>query len=130
MNAQDALSHYFVEHGLFPEGSGVEDWLGERWYRIGGLPVLPLVGKIKESLILHDLHHVVTGYETSWTGELELAGWGARQRRLLQPLLLLARSPGRLCDRAARRAAPRVAGAWLGAACKEPLPTGRLPRSR
>ncbi len=49
MNAQSALSHYFVEQGLIPEGSAVEDWLGDRWYRIGGLPVLPLVGKIKES---------------------------------------------------------------------------------
>ena len=75
MNAQDALSQYFVEQGLFPEGSSVRDYLEERWYRIGGLPVLPLVGKIKQSLILHDVHHLVTGYETTWTGELELAGW-------------------------------------------------------
>ena len=75
MTAKDALSHYFVEQGLFPEGSSVEDWLEERWYRIGGFPVLPLVGKIKESLILHDVHHLVTGYETTWIGEFELAGW-------------------------------------------------------
>jgi hypothetical protein len=75
MTAEDALSRYFVEQGLFPEGSSVADWIGDRWYRIGGIPVLPLVGKIKESLILHDLHHLVTGYDTSWKGELELAGW-------------------------------------------------------
>ena len=31
MTAKDALSHYFVEQGLFPEGSSVEDWLEERW---------------------------------------------------------------------------------------------------
>ncbi len=75
MKAQQALSRYFVEEGLFPKGSNVDDWVGDRWYRIGGVPVFPLVGKIKQSLILHDLHHVMTGYHTTWRGELELAGW-------------------------------------------------------
>ena len=75
MTGEDALSRFFVEQGLWPEGSSVTDWIGDRWLRIGGIRVLPLVGGIKESLILHDLHHVLTGYDTSWTGELELAGW-------------------------------------------------------
>ena len=75
MTAQDALSSFFVAQGILREGSAVEDWIGDRWYRIGGIPVLPLVGKIKHSLILHDVHHLVTGYDTSWTGELELAAW-------------------------------------------------------
>ncbi len=75
MKAQQALSRYFVEEGVFPAGTSADDWVGDRWYRIGGLPVFPLVGKIKQSLILHDLHHVVTGYHTTWRGELELAGW-------------------------------------------------------
>ena len=75
MTAGDALSRFFVEHGLLPEGSAFADWIGDRWYRMGGVPVLPLVGRIKESLILHDVHHLLTGYDTSWTGELELAGW-------------------------------------------------------
>ena len=75
MTAQDALSRFFVDQGLFPEGSTADDWIGDRWYRMGGVPVLPLVGKLKQSLILHDIHHLVTGYDTSWNGELELAGW-------------------------------------------------------
>lgn len=75
MTTQDSLSRYFVDQGLFPEGSTMDDWLGSRWYRIGGVPVFPIVGKIKHSLILHDVHHVVTGYDTSWKGEFELAGW-------------------------------------------------------
>ena len=24
---------------------------------------------------LHDLHHIATGYDTSWTGEAEIAAW-------------------------------------------------------
>ena len=75
MTAEDALSRFFVDQGLFPEGSTAADWIGDRWYRMGGVPVLPLVGKLKQSLILHDIHHLVTGYDTSWSGELELAGW-------------------------------------------------------
>ncbi len=75
MTAEDALSRFFVDQGLFPEGSTAADWIGDRWYRMGGVPVLPLVGKLKQSLILHDIHHLVTGYDTSWNGELELAGW-------------------------------------------------------
>ena len=73
-----APSRYYAERNIRPEGTHLEDWLAERWYRVGGVPgvpILPLVGGLKHTLILHDVHHLVTGYDTDWDGELQLAGW-------------------------------------------------------
>jgi len=77
MKAKDALFQYFVEQELADESSS-DEWFRDPWYRVnfGGrkLPVFPLYG-IKRGLILHDLHHLLSGYDTTWRGELELAGW-------------------------------------------------------
>ncbi len=51
----------------------------ERWVvlRIAGLPMLafPNTSQRVRSVRLHDLHHVLTGYDTSWTGEGEIGAW-------------------------------------------------------
>jgi hypothetical protein len=78
MKSEAALSRYYAEREIRPEGTNRDDWLKERWYRVGGvpgIPILPLVGGLKQTLILHDVHHLVTGYATDWDGELQLAGW-------------------------------------------------------
>ncbi len=64
---------------LYFERSGIEPGYDARWatLRAGGIPVLVLpntAGRVR-AVRLHDLHHVVTGYETTWTGEGEIAAW-------------------------------------------------------
>lgn len=67
---------------LCPGSESLEAWLDVRWIRArvpgwrGGptIPILPVIG-CRNALILHDVHHVVTGYETSLSGEVELAAW-------------------------------------------------------
>lgn len=59
-------------------GFGVDGGESARWvrYPVWGLSiVLPNVESRRRALRLHDLHHLATGYETSWTGEAEIAAW-------------------------------------------------------
>jgi hypothetical protein len=74
----DALS---VRAGrqLYFERSGIEPGYDARWVtlRAGGIPVLVLpntAGRVR-AVRFHDLHHVATGYQTTWTGEGEIAAW-------------------------------------------------------
>jgi hypothetical protein len=59
--------------------NGIEPGYDARWVtlRAGGVPVLvfPNTAARVRAVRLHDLHHVVTGYDTSWTGEAEIAAW-------------------------------------------------------
>ena len=70
---RDARARYFAENG-FGDG-GYED----RWVvlRAAGVPiaVLPNTRERVRSVRLHDVHHVLTEYATSWTGEAEIAAW-------------------------------------------------------
>lgn len=64
---------------LYFERSGIEPGYDARWVtlRAGGFPVLVFpntAGRVR-AVRLHDLHHVLTGYETTWTGEAEIAAW-------------------------------------------------------
>lgn len=49
-----------------------------RWVRlrVGPVPVpFPNTRARRAALPLHDLHHVATGYATTWVGEGEIAAW-------------------------------------------------------
>lgn len=64
---------------LYFERSGIEPGYDARWVtlRAGGFPVLVFpntAGRVR-AVRLHDLHHVVTGFDTTWTGEAEIAAW-------------------------------------------------------
>jgi len=64
---------------LYFERSGIEPGYDARWVtlRAGRVPVLVFpntAGRVR-AVRLRDLHHVVTGYETTWTGEAEIAAW-------------------------------------------------------
>lgn len=77
MLTKDALHDLFS--GMTPDKDfSIDDWLADDWLRarIGGhlVRVFPKWG-YKKALILHDTHHVVTGYGTDLPGELALASW-------------------------------------------------------
>lgn len=63
---------------LYFERSGLDPGYERRWVRLQagrfvfGFPNLP---SRRRAVRLHDLHHVLTGYETSWTGEAEISGF-------------------------------------------------------
>ena len=80
---REARARYFAENGF---GDGGYD---DRFVvlRAGGIPVLvfPNTKQRVRSVRIHDVHHVLTGYATSWRGEAEIAAWelasGCRDHR-------------------------------------------------
>lgn len=68
-----AREQYFAANG-FSEASYTADWvtLG----RLGPIPLgFPNTESRKRAVPIHDLHHVATGYATTFTGEAEIGAW-------------------------------------------------------
>jgi hypothetical protein len=66
-----ARERYFAANGF--DGS-----YGERWVTLKAGPftiAFPNAAGRVRAVKLHDLHHVVTGYATTWTGEAEIGAW-------------------------------------------------------
>jgi len=70
---RDARARYFAENG-FGDGGYADRWVV---LRAAGVPVavFPNTRERVRSVRIHDVHHVLTGYDTSWTGEAEIAAW-------------------------------------------------------
>src|SRR5438552_3344172 len=69
----EARALFFRDAKLGPE-CGYRD----RWVRIETKPIpfyFPNWPSRVEAARLHDLHHIVAGYETDWPGEGEIAAW-------------------------------------------------------
>lgn len=72
LTLKEARRLYFDANGL---GEGGYD---DKWVKVmaGPVPIVfPNSPQRVRSVRLHDLHHVVTGYATDWTGEAEIGAW-------------------------------------------------------
>ena len=73
LSLREGRDQYFAHNGLGL--GGYED----RWVvlRARGIPigVFPNTAQRVRAVRLHDLHHVLTGYDTSWMGEAEIGAW-------------------------------------------------------
>ncbi len=78
MITRHALWHYVEAEGICPGVDPLDVWLDGPWItiRVGRhmVPILPTWG-LRNALTMHDVHHLVTGYDTSVKGEAELAAW-------------------------------------------------------
>lgn len=67
----DARERYLHDNGFDPD-------YDERWVKLKAGPFqiwFPNAPGRVRAVKLHDLHHLVTGYATTWTGEVEIAAW-------------------------------------------------------
>lgn len=72
VRVRDARDEYLARNGLTVVG------YTEKWakFKLGPIPVfIPNTAARKRALPLHDLHHVVTEYATTYRGEAEIAAW-------------------------------------------------------
>jgi hypothetical protein len=70
---RQARAEYFAASGFLPDGG-----YGDRWVklRIGRFFIpFPNTAARVRAVKLHDLHHVLTGYTTTWAGEAEIGAW-------------------------------------------------------
>jgi hypothetical protein len=73
MTMRDARARYFAVNGF-----GVDGGYGEKWvdFKLGPLPLpVPNTQSRVRAVGYHDLHHVVTGYDTNTLGEFEISAW-------------------------------------------------------
>lgn len=71
---REARALYFRDAGFAEDGGYGDKWvklrLGRRFW-----VAFPNTKARVRSVKLHDLHHVLTGYDTSWIGEAEIGAW-------------------------------------------------------
>jgi hypothetical protein len=69
----DARAQYFERSGFDPDGGYAAKWVK---LKVGPASVaFPNSTCRVRSVKLHDVHHILTEYDTSWTGEAEIAAW-------------------------------------------------------
>ncbi len=69
----EARTAFLVANGLPADGGYQARFF---WLGVGPVKVpLPNLPARVRAVRLHDLHHVLTGYDTSWTGETEIGAW-------------------------------------------------------
>ena len=72
MLVREARDRYFTENGFSLAGY-TDAWVK---LKLGPIPfAFPNTEARRAAVKLHDLHHVATGYATTWTGEAEIAAW-------------------------------------------------------
>ena len=70
---REARERYFERNGFGASGGYDEKWVKLAFGPLRfAFPNTP--GRVR-AVRYHDLHHVVTGYDTSWTGEAEIGAW-------------------------------------------------------
>jgi hypothetical protein len=72
-SAREGRARYFAENG-FGEDGGYD----ARWVSLKAGPLrfgFPNTASRVRAVRVHDLHHVLTGYRTDWTGEAEIGAW-------------------------------------------------------
>lgn len=70
---RERLRGYFREQGL-PEDGGVD--LAWVHLKVGPIPLaFPNIPARRAAVRYHDVHHLVTGYQTDWAGEAEIGAW-------------------------------------------------------
>ena len=73
MTLREARARYFELNNFGKDGGYEERWIKVKVWRV---PVwLPNTQGRRRAVRLHDLHHVLTEYPTTWRGEAEISAW-------------------------------------------------------
>ena len=77
MTIEEALNRHFAATGIYAEGCTRDDWYAGHvvTLRAGRLRIPFPILRRKGPIILHDVHHMLTGYPPTWKGEAEVAAW-------------------------------------------------------
>jgi hypothetical protein len=71
MSMRDARQRYFDANGFDGSYSG-------KWVKLQAGPIafyIPNAEGRRRAVKFHDLHHIITGYQTDWTGEVEIGAF-------------------------------------------------------
>jgi hypothetical protein len=69
----EARAQFFALGGLGKDGGYADAWVKLKLWRI---PIwFPNTEGRRRAVKFHDVHHILTGYPTTWRGEFEIAAW-------------------------------------------------------
>jgi hypothetical protein len=70
---KEALKDFYARHNYGDEGGINERYA---WIKFGffSIPIINLEGR-RRNVYLHDINHIITGYDTSWKGESSVSAW-------------------------------------------------------
>jgi hypothetical protein len=70
---EEARAHYFAVNGFGADGGYSDAWVD---FKLGPIPFpFPNTQARLRALAVHDLHHIVTDYDTDFVGELQISAW-------------------------------------------------------
>ncbi len=73
MSLFDARKRYFEDNQFGDDGGYSKKWVE---LKLGPIPfAIPNTPSRVRAVRYHDLHHIVTGYQTDWIGEFEISAW-------------------------------------------------------
>ncbi len=73
LSLREARAEYFRFNGFGDDGGYTAKWVD---FKVGPVPFpFPNTPQRLDAVRYHDLHHVMTGYQTDFVGELEISGW-------------------------------------------------------
>ncbi len=73
MTLRDARARYFMLNNFGDDGGCRYRWIKVKMWRV---PIwIPNTEGRRKAVKLHDLHHVLTEYPTTWRGEAEISMW-------------------------------------------------------
>jgi hypothetical protein len=73
LNLRLARARYFELNNFGDDGGYNERWIKVKVWRV---PIwLPNTAGRVRAVMLHDIHHVLTEYPTTWRGEAEISAW-------------------------------------------------------
>ncbi|MCS6912205.1 MAG: hypothetical protein NZ890_03105 [Myxococcota bacterium] len=70
---KEARQQYVIDNGFGEDGGYTAKWVA---LKAGPISlIIPNTAARVRAVRVHDLHHVVTGYQTDWKGECEIGAW-------------------------------------------------------
>jgi hypothetical protein len=73
ITVQEALDDFFEKNQLGPDGGQGDKWVKLRFGRLY-IP-FPNLPARKRAVMYHDIHHLIAGYPTTWSGEAAVGAW-------------------------------------------------------
>ncbi|MFO0621517.1 MAG: hypothetical protein U0745_08985 [Polyangia bacterium] len=73
LTMREARAEYFAANHFGADGGYNDPWVD---FKIGPVPLpFPNSASRVRALRFHDMHHILTGYDTTFIGELEIGAW-------------------------------------------------------
>jgi hypothetical protein len=70
---EQAISEFYQRHDFGEDGGASEKYA---WIKFGFFSIpIPNAETRKNNVYLHDIHHIVTGNDTTWRGESAVSAW-------------------------------------------------------